>query len=105
MYKSIAYYANLQTLGDEPPYTKLDKRKCVYYGSINSLSAAQKACSRDSHCSAVYDSGCDGNFWYLCRAGVAFRIDPSGCIYQKPEGISTIVLNDGHLRNARNVIL
>ena len=56
------------------------------YGHYESFGKAQEACKKDSNCDAIYDLGCNGNYFYLCPQGYTEKISKSSCLNIKPAG-------------------
>ena len=57
-----------------------------YYGQYVNVGEAQEACKKDSNCVAIYDSGCDDHYYYLCPQGYTEKVSSSSCLYIKPPG-------------------
>eukprot|EP00930_Biecheleria_cincta_P042607 TRINITY_DN2930_c0_g1_i2.p1 TRINITY_DN2930_c0_g1~~TRINITY_DN2930_c0_g1_i2.p1 ORF type:complete len:293 (-),score=14.27 TRINITY_DN2930_c0_g1_i2:193-1071(-) len=53
------------------------------FRSYNSLASAQSACDSDSGCSGLYDYGCGGYEFYLCRAPLQAYTSSSSCVHVK----------------------
>jgi ankyrin repeat protein len=58
-------------------------------GSYTTLSSAESACNSSSSCTAVYDSGCDGQPYKLCTMSSYRNSTAGSCVYKKNSSSST----------------
>ena len=65
-------------------FTEKIKTSCgkSKYERFSSLQEATTECGKDSDCSGVYDSRCDGKYWYLCPYDSTYP-STSSCTYMK----------------------
>ena len=71
---------------DSTGFTKLPLIHCYSdrYENFSTESAAKTACSVDSNCKGVYDSGCDNKGpFYLCPLSATYAPSTSSCILEK----------------------
>ena len=55
-----------------------------YYGHYTNELEAKDACLMDSDCYAIYQEGCNGNEFRLCRLGDMEKVSSTGsCILMK----------------------
>ena len=69
-------------------YKKEGKKYCGLdaYGSYNTLSEAQTACTSDENCAAIFDNTCDNVGFKLCPTGYSKKKSWSSCLYVKNQG-------------------
>ena len=56
--------------------------KSDIYGEYRSLDAAKLACKDDQECGKIYDPGCNGRTFKLCKKNAEEKVSKKGsCIY------------------------
>ena len=78
------------TISDQA-YRKEKKKYCSNnYGSYNTLSGAQSACTSDENCAAIFDNACDNVGFKLCPTDYSKKNSWSSCLYVKNQSKENI---------------